>query len=179
VGMIAESQAAGRKLRLEVNVSAAAMYDPDLAAVIEEELATTQIEPSSLILEIDESIAVDRLDGAAHLATMVRGLGCRFALQNFGRTFAALRHLRHLPVDYLKFDGSLISTLRDSRTDQVVLRALVDIARGVGADTIAAFVNDDETLVLLRQQGVGYAQGYRIGRPRVLNGDWPSALPTS
>jgi EAL domain-containing protein (putative c-di-GMP-specific phosphodiesterase class I) len=178
VGMLAESQADRRRLRLEVNVSAAAMYDPSFLDRLDEELNATQIEPSGLILEMDETVAVEHLDHASRLASSVRGMGCRFALQNFGQSFGALRHLRQLPVDFLKLDGSLVSTIRDSRTDQVVVRSLVDVARGVGADSIATFVNDDETLVLLRQQGVGYAQGYRIGRPRVLNGDWPSALPS-
>jgi EAL domain-containing protein (putative c-di-GMP-specific phosphodiesterase class I) len=71
-----------------------------------------------------------------------------------------------MPVDYLKIDGDLIVSLAESRTAQLVVKALVDVAKGTGADTIAVFASDDRTLELLRELGVGYAQGHRVGRPR-------------
>jgi predicted signal transduction protein with EAL and GGDEF domain len=57
-------------------------------------------------------------------------------------------------------------TVTESRTGQLTIKSLVDLARGLGAETIAEYVSDDQTLEFLREQGVGYAQGYRIGRPR-------------
>jgi EAL domain-containing protein (putative c-di-GMP-specific phosphodiesterase class I) len=69
-------------------------------------------------------------------------------------------------VDFLKIDGDLIVTLSESRTAQLVVKALVDVARGTGAQTIAVFASDDEALRMLRELGVGYAQGHKVGRPR-------------
>jgi EAL domain-containing protein (putative c-di-GMP-specific phosphodiesterase class I) len=93
-------------------------------------------------------------------------MGCRFALDDFGSTFATVKYLKDMAVDYFKLDGDLIVTLPESRTNQLLLNALMDVARGTGTQTIAVYVPDDETLVMLRQYGIGYGQGNRVGRPR-------------
>ena len=89
--------------------------------------------------------------------------------------------MRDLPLDYLKLDGELVSSLTESRTSQLIVKALVDVAAGTGMKTIAVFVSDDETVQLLRQLGVGYAQGYAVGRPQpvadALHGNAPQLPP--
>ena len=133
-------------------------------------------------MEVTESAAVANLEGASALAKGVRGLGARFALDDFGSTFGSFRHLKDLPLDYLKIDGDLVGSLTESRTAQLVVKALVDVARGTGTETIAVFVSEEETLMLLRQHGVGYAQGYVVGRPQPLGevfADVRAALPSA
>jgi EAL domain-containing protein (putative c-di-GMP-specific phosphodiesterase class I) len=73
--------------------------------------------------------------------------------------------LKYLPFDYLKIDGDFIHSLPANRTDQLVVQAVADIARGLGKRTIAEFVGDDDTLALLQDCGVDLAQGYHLGRP--------------
>jgi predicted signal transduction protein with EAL and GGDEF domain len=96
-------------------------------------------------------------------------MGCAFALDDFGSTFASFRHLRDLPLNFLKIDGDLVVTVTESRTGQLTIKSLVELAKGLGAETIAEYVSDDQTLEFLREAGVGYAQGYRIGRPRPID----------
>ena len=153
-------------LRLEVNLAGQSLGDPELPALIEQQIAVTDLDPARLILEVSENVAVANLEACQRLAKQLRGLGCGFALDDFGSTFASFRHLRDLPINYLKIDGDLIGTVTESRTGQLTIKSLVELANGLGAETIAEFVSDDQTLEFLRDQGVGYAQGYRIGRPR-------------
>ena len=63
-------------------------------------------------------------------------------------------------------DGDLIVSLAESRTAQLVVKALVDVAQGTGAETIAVFASDQQTLEMLRELGVDYAQGHKVGQPR-------------
>jgi EAL domain-containing protein (putative c-di-GMP-specific phosphodiesterase class I) len=87
------------------------------------------------------------------------------ALDDFGSGFGSFQYLKHLPFDFLKIDGDYIRGLPSSPTDQLVVRALVDLVAGMGRQTIAEFVSDGETLTLLRDYGVDYAQGFEVGRP--------------
>src|SRR4051794_41754525 len=133
---------------------------------MEQQIAMTDLDPARLIREVSENVAVANLEAAQRLTKRLRGLGCGFALDDFGSTFASFRHLRDLPVNYLKIDGDLVVTVTESRTGQLTIRSLVELAKGLGAETIAEYVSDDQTLEFLREAGVGFAQGYRIGRPR-------------
>jgi PAS domain S-box-containing protein len=182
IRLIAENRQAGRDVRIEVNVSPESLGDRDLLGVLDQELASTAIDPANLVVEVTESAAVANPEGTSALAKGVRGLGARFALDDFGSTFGSFRHLKDLPLDYLKIDGDLVGSLTESRTAQLVVKALVDVARGTGTETIAVFVSEEETLALLRQHGVGYAQGYVVGRPQPLSevfADGRAALPSA
>jgi EAL domain-containing protein (putative c-di-GMP-specific phosphodiesterase class I) len=153
-------------LRLEVNIAAQSLADYELTSLIEQQIAMSDLDPGRLILEVSENVAAAHLEDAQRLAKRLRGLGCGFALDDFGSTFASFRHLRDLPINYLKIDGDLVVTVTESRTATLTIKSLVELAKGLGAETIAEYVSDDQTLEFLREQGVGYAQGYRIGRPR-------------
>ena len=95
-------------------------------------------------------------------------LGCEFALDDFGAGFASFYYLKHLAFDLLKIDGEFVTDLANSQTNQLVVKAVVDIARGLGKRTIAEFVEDDETLELLRGMGVDFAQGFYVAKPAPL-----------
>src|SRR3954454_15385478 len=156
-------------LRLEVNIAAQSLADHELTALIEQQIAVTDLDPARLILEVSENVAAANLEDCERLAKRLRGLGIGFALDDFGSTFASFRHLRDIPINYLKIDGDLVVTVTESRTGQLTIKSLVELAKGLGAETIAEYVSDDQTLEFLREQGVGYAQGYRIGRPRPID----------
>src|SRR3989339_582268 len=96
----------------------------------------------------------------------LKSLGCRFALDDFGVGFSSFNYIKHLPVDYLKIDGSFIRNLPHDTVDQHLVKAMVEVARGLGKKTTAEFVDNEETLRLLREYGVDYAQGYHVGKPR-------------
>ena len=105
---------------------------------------------------------------AQEFAAHLNQLGCRFALDDFGAAFASFYYLKHLPFDYLKIDGEFVRGCVADRTDQLVIQAVVDIARGLGKRTVAEMVGDEETMTLVRNLGVDFVQGFHIGRPAPL-----------
>jgi EAL domain-containing protein (putative c-di-GMP-specific phosphodiesterase class I) len=165
IRVIDEQVGVGRSVRLEVNLSSEAPRDGALIPAIESELMASGIDPARLVLALPEQVAVADLEGARALATRARAMGCSFALDDFGSSFGSFRFLKELPVDWLKLDGELIVTLSESRTAQLVVKALADVARGAGAETVAVYVSDDDTLRLLGDLGVSHAQGHTVGRP--------------
>ncbi len=165
---LSESHAAGADLMLTVNVSGKTMGDSRLGGYVEKLLAEHPIRPDRLVIEITETAAIINIERAHHLAQELRALGCRMALDDFGAGFASFYYLKHLEFDYLKIDGEFIRNLCVTPTDQLVVQAVVTVARGLETSTIAEFVGDDATLALLKDLGVSYGQGYHLGRPAAL-----------
>ena len=159
------AQAAGG-LRLEVNLSGESLTDPGLPEFVERELDQASVDPGEIIFEVTETAAIANLAQARAFVERLTELGCRFALDDFGAGFGSFYYLKHLPLDYLKIDGEFVRNLPASPTDQVLVRSVVEIARGLGKRTIAEYVGDAATLELLRSMGVDMAQGFHTGRPR-------------
>jgi diguanylate cyclase (GGDEF)-like protein/PAS domain S-box-containing protein len=168
IAMLAEENRRGRRLTFEVNISGRSTGDPELLALIEGELRAHEVDPAQVIFEITETTAVANIPRAQEFAHRLAALGCRFALDDFGAAFASFYYLKHLPFDYLKIDGEFVRGCVADRTDQLVIQAVVDIARGLGKRTVAEMVGDEETLKLVRDLGVDYVQGFHIGRPAPL-----------
>jgi len=156
--------AAHPDLTFAVNVSGASIDDHDLLALVRRELSRTGADPVRLVFEITETATIARMDDARGFAEALTALGCQLAIDDFGTGFGSFFYLKHLPVSYLKIDGDFIANPR-SRTDELVIEAIVGMARGLGKKTIAEFVGDDATLALLSTIGVDFAQGYHVGRP--------------
>ena len=151
IAMLAEENRRGRRLTFEINISGRSAGDPELLALIEHELRTNEVDPAQVIFEITETTAVANIPRAQEFAHRLAALGCRFALDDFGAAFASFYYLKHLPFDYLKIDGEFVRGCVADRTDQLVIRAVVDIARGLGKSTVAEMVVDEETLELVRR----------------------------
>ncbi|MDP1850485.1 MAG: EAL domain-containing protein, partial [Solirubrobacteraceae bacterium] len=155
----------GGDVALEVNLSGASLNDTTLLRLIESEAARTGVDPRRLTFEITETAAVANIPLARRFAERLMQLGCRFALDDFGSGFGSFYYLKHLPFDFLKIDGEFVSGCLTSRTDQLVIEAVVRIAQGLGKETIAEFVSTPELEVFMREQGVDFAQGFEVGRP--------------
>jgi len=157
---------AGADVAIAMNVSAVSVTEHRLLARLERHIAAHAIDPARLIVEITETAAISDMGRARAFCTGVQALGCAVALDDFGAGFGSFQYLKHLPFTYLKIDGDFIRGLPCSRTDQLVVSALVGVVAGMGRRTIAEFVGDEPTLRMLRGFGVDYAQGYHVGRPR-------------
>ena len=164
----------GHELRLEVNLSGRSVDDRELPALIQEELGKTSVNPDNLILEITETALITNMADARRFAETLTRVGCRFALDDFGAGFGSYYYLKHLPLHYLKIDGDFIRALPTSMTDQLMVKAMVQVAKGLGMKTIAEFVGNEETLVFLREYGVDYAQGFHVGKPEPVSKVWPA-----
>jgi EAL domain-containing protein (putative c-di-GMP-specific phosphodiesterase class I) len=159
----------GHRLTFSINLSSRAYNDDELPKMIEKECKDLDIHPGQLVLEITETSAIADLQQAQRFIGSLKKLGFRFSLDDFGVGFSSFHYLKHLAVDYLKIDGSFVRHLPKTRVDQHLIKAMVQVAHGLRKKTIAEFVEDAETLHLLRRYGVNYAQGYFIGRPQPLS----------
>jgi len=166
IKLIAAYQRAGRRLALNVNLAGKSIGDPKLAGFIENALLEGGIDPACLVFELTETAAIANLQQARAFADRMHRCGCLLALDNFGAGLASFYYLKNFPFDYLKIDGEFIRRASVNPADQVVVRAIVCIAQGMGKKTVAEFVADADTVRLLRDSGVDYAQGYYIGLPR-------------
>ena len=151
--------------RIAMNLSAVSVTDPAMLAYLERRLALHGADPSLLVIEVTETAAISDMRSARAFCAGVLAAGCGVALDDFGAGFGSFQYLKHLPFSFLKIDGDFIRGLPVSRTDQLVVKALAGVVRGMGRQTIAEFVGDAATMSMLRCYGVDYAQGYEVGRP--------------
>jgi diguanylate cyclase (GGDEF)-like protein/PAS domain S-box-containing protein len=166
IALIGEYARSGRSLRLHVNLSGKSIGNPKLAAFIEKSLADEAIDPACLVFELTETAAISNLSHARAFADRMHRCGCLLALDNFGAGLASFYYLKNFPFDYLKIDGEFIRRLGVNPVDQLVVKAIVCIAQGMGKKTVAEFVTDANAVCLLRDSGVDFAQGYHVGLPR-------------
>jgi EAL domain-containing protein (putative c-di-GMP-specific phosphodiesterase class I) len=153
-------------LRLAVNLSARSLDNPDLPALLHDLLQKHRINPQQLTLEITETAALNQLTHAEMLLNGIRILGCKLALDDFGVGFSTFQYLKHLPVDFVKIDGSFIRTLDQSEDDQLFVKALVEAIHGYGKLAVAEYVENEAILRRVAELGIDYAQGYHFARPQ-------------
>lgn len=163
IRLLAAHRSAGRELSMVVNLSGKALADADLPPLIQQALSAASVDPRCLSLEFTQTAAITNIYQAEKFVTGLRRMGCRVGLDDFGVGLASFYHLKHLPVDYLKIDGSFIRDLPRDSVNQQLVKAMVAVAQALGKETIAEFVSDAESLQLLREYGVDYAQGFHIG----------------
>ncbi len=160
----------GVRPRVEINLSGASMGDPQMLRVIERELSETGLDPGRVIFEITETAAIANISRARQFSDQLAGLGCHFALDDFGAGFGSFYYLKHVRFDILKIDGEFVRDCCSTTTDRLVIQSVVDIARGLGKETIAEHVGDAATVALLRELGVTHGQGFHLGHPLALEG---------
>ncbi|WP_240126212.1 bifunctional diguanylate cyclase/phosphodiesterase [Thermomonas alba] len=151
---------------LAVNISGRSFDDPDLPAFIADELRQRHVAPRRLLVELTETAAVSDMGDAARFIAALRRTGCLVCLDDFGAGFASFAYLKHLNADILKIDGMFIRNLPQDIDNQAFVRAIIEVARGMGKQTVAEFVEDGRTLLMLREMGVDMVQGYHLDRPK-------------
>ena len=149
---------------VSINLSGASIGEQPIIAAVRA-AAAEGLDPGNVIFEITETAALRNLDAARLFSGTLTGMGCGLALDDFGTGFGSFSYLKHLPARYLKIDVDFVSGIASSETDQEIVKSIVAIARSLRKLTIAEGVEDAETLSILRDYGVDYAQGFHIGRP--------------
>ncbi len=151
---------------IAVNISGRSFDDPGLPGFIADLLYEQGAAPSRLLIEVTETAAVSDLTDAQRFIGALRETGCSVCLDDFGAGFASFSYLKHIRVDTIKLDGMFIRDLPHDHENQVFVRGMVEVARGLGKRTVAEFVEDEATLNLLASLGVDMAQGYCLDRPQ-------------
>jgi len=149
---------------LSVNVSEKSVNDPAFVDYIVQAFARNNLSPERIIFEIPENVVIN-LQQVWQMLDLMKTEGFRFALDDFGAGFCSISYLKHLPVEMLKIDGSFIKNLGQQAMNQALVRSINEMGHILKLTTVAEYVEDMETLELLRELGIDYAQGYLFGKP--------------
>lgn len=155
---------------LAVNISGRSLDDPGLPAFITDALRAAGVAPRRLMIEITETSALSDMQHAQRFIEALRHAGCTLCLDDFGTGFASFAYLKHLKADILKIDGLFIRDIIFDHDNQVFVKAIVDVARGLNKTTVAEFVESREIHDLLKILGVDMVQGYYLDLPS--GGHW-------
>lgn len=159
------------EMNLSINLSGMTAVDPVWLRTLEDRLHGRLDLASRLILEITETVALDDVDEASRFVSSLKKFGCRVALDDFGAGFTSFRHLRALNVAIVKIDGSFVRDIINSPENLLFVRTLVNLAKGIGLQCVAEWVETAEEAELLRAEGVDMLQGWHCGKPEI-NPDW-------
>jgi len=150
-----------------INLSGFSLTDKDLLDyIIEHVLENAEtIDPEKICFEITETAAITHLSTASKFISILRGIGCKFALDDFGSGLSSFGYLKNLPVDYLKIDGMFVKDIVEDPIDRAMVKSINEIGHVMKMKTIAEYVESDEIKDMLKEIGVDYAQGYGIDIP--------------
>jgi EAL domain-containing protein (putative c-di-GMP-specific phosphodiesterase class I) len=155
----------GRKMRFSMNISGASIAADDFLEFLEGSIRDSGVPPESLCFELTETSAVSNLARANHLMQRLRLHGCTFALDDFGTGLSSLVYLKSLPVSVLKIDGAFVRDAGTNQRTESMVRAIAQLARTMGMETVAEYVETDDLRTRMAALGVDYGQGFAIGRP--------------
>jgi diguanylate cyclase (GGDEF)-like protein/PAS domain S-box-containing protein len=151
-----------------LNVSAPSLSDAAFLHFVVEELDSSGVDPARLCFEITETDAVRHMQHAQRFIQTMKGMGCQFALDDFGSGMSSFGYLKHLPVDYLKIDGLFVRDIEHDRADFTLVSAMNQIGHDLGLKTIAECAESEGILERLRSIGADYAQGFAVHTPEPL-----------
>jgi EAL domain-containing protein (putative c-di-GMP-specific phosphodiesterase class I) len=152
-------------LTVAVNVSGRQLYDAGFVDDVRRALAASGVEPSRLVLELTESVMIDRPDLALERFTALKALGVRLAVDDFGTGYSALSYLQRFPIDVLKIDRSFVDGLRRGGAQGSLARTIIALGQALSLHTIAEGVEDAGQHAALREVGCPLGQGFLFARP--------------
>ncbi|UZE97129.1 EAL domain-containing protein [Alkalimarinus alittae] len=148
-----------------INLSGTSLSDNAFFDDIRKLLKDYDLKPNRICLEITETAAINNLTEAVEFITEIRDEGFKFALDDFGVGMSSFSYLKTIPVDYLKVDGSFVQNLLNDPIDKGIVEACNRISHAAGLQTIAEFVENQETEDALKAMGVDFGQGFGIAKP--------------
>jgi diguanylate cyclase (GGDEF)-like protein/PAS domain S-box-containing protein len=156
-----------------INLSGVTFGDDDFIDYVRRQFEIHRIPPQMICFEVTETSAISNLSSAKRFIQALKELGCRFSLDDFGSGMSSFAYLKYLPVDCIKIDGSFVKEMLNSDTDRAMVEMIVHMAKVMGKGVVAECVESEELIETLREIGVGYAQGYTIGRPEPFECAYP------
>jgi diguanylate cyclase (GGDEF)-like protein len=159
----------GQEAIFSVNLSGQSLGDDDILDFIEEELKDSSLTAKALCFEITESAAVSNLEKAQSFIDALREHGCQISLDDFGAGLSSFAYLKNFKVDSLKIDGSFIRDITKNRISESMVAAITQVAKVLELETVAEYVESEETRKLITELGVDYAQGHAVGKPLPLD----------
>lgn len=166
--LVAHPDAVAQLEMCAINLSGQSMGDSEFVQFLVDKISRSGLPTHKLCLEITETAAIGNMSEAILLFTRLKNLGCRISLDDFGSGLSSFGYLKRLPVDIIKIDGMFVRDIADDDMDLAMVKAINELAKKMGKQTVAEFVESEAILTRLKALGVDYAQGYLFGRPQPL-----------
>ncbi len=152
-----------------INLSGQSLGQEDLLDFVKREILRSGVKPGLVTFEITETAAIRNISHAARFMAELKKMGCQFSLDDFGSGLSSFGYLKMLPVDYLKIDGSFVRNMVHDEHDHSIVVAITQIAKTLKIGCVAEYIENETTLLALKEIGVGYGQGYYLHRPEALS----------
>ncbi len=153
------------KIPVSVNVSSRQFLEEDLVSTVSEALASTDLDPEFLELELTEHTLIEDVEEARRTLQRLKDMGVRVSIDDFGTGYSSLSYLKRFPIDTLKIDQSFIDDITTDPDDAAISQAIVGLARTLRMQVIAEGVETAEQLEFVRDLGCDAVQGYVYSRP--------------
>ena len=174
---LTEHRAQGADTQFFIKISAATLLHGELLQYIGNCMKVTRLPGDALTFEIAEKHAAQHLKHAKAFVKTLRELHCKTALEHFGAGPNSFQLLKHLPVDFLKIDGSFIHNLASDTDNQALVRSILATAKSMNRQCIAEYVQDAHSLAVLWQSGIQFIQGNFLQEPsEALDYDFSSEI---
>lgn len=152
-----------------INLSGHSLNDETFLDFIFEALVRYQVPRQKLIFEITETTAVANLEDAADFINEMRGIGCRFSLDDFGAGQSSYAYLKRLPVDFIKVDGAFVKNIAEDDVDYALVKSITEMGHFLSKKIVAEYVSNRDILEVVKDIGVDYVQGFYLGRPVMID----------
>ncbi len=153
-----------------INLSNQTLSDPESLHLIESALRASRVSPHQIVFEITETSEMTHPHNARRFIQQIKALGCKFALDDFGTGFSSFSHLRNLPVDIVKIEGSFVEGMLHSEMDRQMVASMINMAKSLRLAVIAEHVDSHACLQALRACQVDFVQGNYLGVPKPIAG---------
>ncbi len=151
-----------------LNISGQTLGDESFLGFVVDALDSTAVSPSSICFEVTEKAILSNVQQAQRFIEVLHGIGCEFSLDDFGSGLGSFSSLKHLPIDYLKIDGSYTRNLKTDQVNQEMVSAMIKLARTMQFRIVAEQVEHQEDFDWLRDVGVDFVQGRFVEAPATL-----------
>jgi EAL domain-containing protein (putative c-di-GMP-specific phosphodiesterase class I) len=165
----AQGELAFPPVECAINLSGQSLTDDRFLEYVVDLFDETGIPCESISFEVTETAAVANLSRATRFISVLRGMGCSFALDDFGAGLSSFGYLKNLPVDYLKIDGGFVRDMVRDQVDRAMVESINEIGHIMGLKTIGEYAEDERALLALERAGVDFAQGNAIAAPQAFS----------
>jgi diguanylate cyclase (GGDEF)-like protein/PAS domain S-box-containing protein len=152
-----------------INIAGQTLGDAEFLEFVVDCFDHTGASPSDICFEVTESSVVANLDHARRFIAVLHGMGCEFALDDFGSGLSSFSTLKTLPMDYIKIDGSFIRNLAVDTVNQAMVAAMIEMSHSLNFRIVAEQVEDQSSLDAVKRMGIDFVQGFIVGRPQPLS----------
>ena len=156
---------------IAINLSGQTLGDPQFLEFVVDALDRSGVSPAQLCFEVTENSVITNIEHAQRFIGVLHGMGCQFALDDFGRGLSSFGNLKHLALDYLKIDGTFIRNLGADSVNQAMVAAMIKLARTLNFQVVAEQVEDVGAFEAAKRMGVDFVQGFHLGRPQPMHAD--------